>query len=301
MNAATAGVKCTQAAAQSRAVKVPSVRSTQVIGSDKGELYTQGLSGTLPFTYGSVDGGATNGVGTIGGRLGFPLLIGTICMGATSIFFIINAYRKPETAKYQYVSFAVTGIATIAYLCMRCNIGVHYVECAHGSCGQSHALQSNGGQFYPLFWMRYVDWFFTTPFFLLDLCILAQADPFDTFFVMMMNAVCIAAGAVGALKPSANVPFFILGMATFVGFIHKLMTIGDADKVGKERVAHYKKVMMLTMGIWCAYPVMFLLCELTKTVPSDVEIWLYMILDVAAKCGCGLLLVSKHFPDKAAP
>merc|ERR1719261_1530878 len=284
MNAATAGVKCTQAAAQSRAVKVPSVRSTQVIGSDKGELYTQGLSGTLPFTYGSVDGGATNGVGTIGGRLGFPLLIGTICMGATSIFFIINAYRKPETAKYQYVSFAVTGIATIAYLCMRCNIGVHYVECAHGSCGQSHALQSNGCQFYPLFWMRYVDWFFTTPFFLLDLCILAQADPFETFFVMLLNAICIACGAIGALKPSVNVPMFVLGMLTFAGFIQRLFALPGG--------AHYQSVMKLTMGIWCAYPVMFLVCEMSHMVSSDVEVWMYCVLDVAAKCGCCFLLVS---------
>eukprot|EP00666_Eupelagonemidae_sp_cell4sb_P003005 gene3005-381_t len=46
--------------------------------------------------------------------------------------------------------------------------------------------------------------FFTTPFFLLDLCLLAGADVWSTFFVMLLNAICIAAGAVGALKPSVN-------------------------------------------------------------------------------------------------
>lgn len=41
-----------------------------------------------------------------------------------------------------------------------------------------------------VYWMRYVDWFFTTPFFLLDLALLAGADSWDTFYVMLMNAIC---------------------------------------------------------------------------------------------------------------
>merc|ERR1711948_226839 len=58
--------------------------------------------------------------------------------------------------------------------------------------------------------------------------------------------------------------------------------------------AHYQSVMKLTMGIWCAYPVMFLVCEMSHMVSSDVEVWMYCVLDVAAKCGCGFLLVSGH-------
>eukprot|EP00666_Eupelagonemidae_sp_cell4sb_P006900 gene6900-3617_t len=57
---------------------------------------------------------------------------------------------------------------------------------------------------------------------------------------MLLNALCIAAGAVGALKPSVNVPFFVIGMLTFLW--------------GLSKDAHYQKVMKLTMGIWCAYP-----------------------------------------------
>lgn len=230
-------------------------------------------------------------------------MIGTICMFATSVYFVVMAYKVPETRKFQYVSLSVTLIATLAYLCMRANIGVIEVQCAHGKCEiqggtQSAALQTDGGRTYPLFWMRYVDWFFTTPFFLLDLCLLADAGPFDTFYVMLMNAICIAAGAIGALKPAVNVPMFILGMATFAAFIQKLCTLGDDSEKGK----HYRKVMYLTMGIWCAYPVMYLICEMFKIAPTDVEVWLYMILDVSAKCGCGWLLVSNHgFVGKKSP
>merc|ERR1719327_2288416 len=107
---------------------------------------------------------------------------------------------------------------------MRAGIGVIYVECAEHDCdgGPFSALQSHGGKVYPLFWMRYVDWFFTTPFFLLDLCLLAGCDNWVTFFVMLLNAICIVCGAVGALKPSVSIPFFVLGMISFVGFIEKL-------------------------------------------------------------------------------
>jgi bacteriorhodopsin len=267
-------------------------------------LTSKGLKGTLPWDQGSVDGGDSHGFATLGGALGTPLLIGTICMFATSVYFIVQSYRVPkEVRKYQYVSLSVTLIATVAYLCMRANIGVIQVECAKGACDiqgltSSNAIQTHGGKTYPLFWMRYIDWFFTTPFFLLDLCLLAGANNFDTFYVMLQNAICITAGAIGSLKPSVNIPFFVIGMVTFVAFIHKLLGLGDAKDIGEARVAHYKKVMMITMGIWCAYPVMFLLCEMTKTVPTDIEVWLYMILDVSAKCGCGILLVSSHCDGK---
>merc|ERR1719454_89301 len=80
--------------------------------------------------------------------------------------------------------------------------------------------------------MRYVDWFFTTPFFLLDLALLAGADTWDTFYVMLMNAICIAAGAIGALVPACKMPMFALGMITFVMFNAKLF--GAMSSKAKE-------------------------------------------------------------------
>lgn len=243
----------------------------------------------LPNMYGSVDGGTEHGIGTFGtGPLSLPLMIGFLCMLLTTVWFYVKSRSAAQEAtKFYYVSMSVTGIATVAYLCMRANIGISYVECSGGSCmGNAIAAQTGGGKTYPLFWMRYIDWFFTTPFFLLDLCLLADADCWVTFFVMLLNAICIACGAVGALKPSVSIPFFVLGCLTFVGFIEKLW--------GLSKNEHYQLVMKLTMGIWCAYPVMFVACEMTHSVTTEVEVWLYCILDVAAKCGCGVLLVIGH-------
>merc|ERR1711920_183737 len=108
----------------------------------------------------------------------------------------------------------------------------------------------------------------------------------------LLNAICIACGAIGALKPSVNVPMFVLGMLTFAGFIQRLFALPGG--------AHYQTVMKLTMGIWCAYPVMFAVCEMSHMVSTDVEVWMYCILDVAAKCGCGFLLVNGHERESKA-
>ena len=67
-------------------------------------------------------------------------------------------------------------------------VGPNGVYCILRFCGGGVAENIATGR--PVYWMRYVDWFFTTPFFLLDLALLAGADAWDTFYVMLMNAIC---------------------------------------------------------------------------------------------------------------
>merc|ERR1712048_557189 len=86
------------------------------------------------------------------------------------------------------------------------------------------------------YYARYLDWFFTTPFFLLDLCLLAGADVWSTFYVMLLNALCIAAGAFGALNPRVGWPCFIFGMVTFVMFNAQLFgsMLAKAGEMGDD-------------------------------------------------------------------
>merc|ERR1719405_273470 len=114
----------------------------------------------------------------------------------------------------------------MAYLAMASGAGVTY------SSGDGHAV----------YWMRYVDWFFTTPFFLLDLALLAGADTWDTFYVMLLNAICIGCGAIGALVESCRYSMFFLGMVTFVLFNQKLFgsMSAEAGKFGSDVAGKYK-------------------------------------------------------------
>merc|ERR1719240_179816 len=204
------------------------------------------------------------------------LVAGTGCMGASTVAF--QQMASDDTKRFNYVAMGVTGIATMAYLAMACGAGYTDVD------GRD------------VYWMRYVDWFFTTPFFLLDLALLAGADTWDTFYVMLMNAICIATGAIGALVPSCKLPMFALGMITFVMFNDKLFgaMASKAKDLGDAVASKYSTVTSLTMGIWCAYPAMYLICEVFRMVPIETEIMIYVVLDVAAKCGCSFLLLGSH-------
>jgi bacteriorhodopsin len=206
---------------------------------------------------------------------------GTVCMGGSTIAFQMMA--QEETKRFNYVAMAVTGIATMAYLAMFCGAGITEID------GRD------------VYWMRYVDWFFTTPFFLLDLALLAAADNYDTFYVMLMNAICIASGAIGALNPDAKMPMFILGMVTFVMFIVKLFgaMMTKAQSLGADVGAKYTSVTATTMAIWCIYPAMYLAAEVYHVVTVEQEVLIYAIIDVVAKCGMGFLLLGSHDVLKA--
>merc|ERR1719265_538481 len=133
---------------------------------------------------------------------------------------------KEESKRFNYVAMAVTGIATLAYLSMFFGVGVTDVN--------GHAV----------YVARYVDWFFTTPFFLLDLALFAGADDADTFYVMLLNALCIAAGAIGALNPDCAWAMFTFGMVCFALFNMKLFG-GIASKAadcGPDVAGRYQLV-----------------------------------------------------------
>jgi len=204
------------------------------------------------------------------------LASGCVCMALSTLGFQMMAGK--DSKRFHYVAMAVTGIATMAYLAMFCGAGIKEVD------GRN------------IYWMRYVDWFFTTPFFLLDLGLLARADMWDTFYVMLVNAICIVSGAIGALTPEARIPMFILGMITFVAFNMKLFgaMMAQAGNLGADVAKKYSTVTTLTMGIWCAYPVMYVLCEITGILPEGIEVCAYAVLDVIAKCYCGYLLLSNE-------
>merc|ERR1719473_458776 len=146
---------------------------------------------------------------------------------------------------------AVTGIATLAYLSMVYGVGVVYID------------------HHPVY-----------------LALFANADSSDTFYVMLLNALCIASGAIGATNPDCAWPMFIFGMVTFGMFNQKLFGSMNAAaaSLGPGVRGTYNTVAGGTMLLWCAYPIMYFACELTHSLSIEQEVTAYAILDVAAKC-----------------
>eukprot|EP00438_Fugacium_kawagutii_P022934 Skav226771 [mRNA] locus=scaffold8:188038:188643:- [translate_table: standard] len=185
---------------------------------------------------------------------------------------------QESTKRFNYVAALVTAVAATAYCSMAYGLGVEEV---------------NGRNIY---YMRYVDWLFTTPLLLLDLALLAGSDFWDTFYIIGMDVIMVLAGGLACFCPAGKWPLFTIGMVVFVLFLHKLFTAtsASAQKLGGEVYKKFTTLSTISMGIWWVYPVLFILCEGTNTLPEELEVLTYAIIDVIAKCGMGFLLLGNH-------
>jgi len=205
-------------------------------------------------------------------------------MSVSTLAFLQMA-KEDSTKRFNYVALMVTAIAATAYCSMAFGLGVHEV---------------NGRNVY---YMRYVDWFFTTPLLLLDLAMLAGSDFWDTFYVIGMDCIMILAGALATFSTDGGKwPLFMIGMVAFVLFLSKLFTSmsASAQKLGGAVHSKFMTVARVSMGIWWVYPLLFALCEGTNVLSEELEVLTYAIIDVTAKCGVGFLLLMNHDVLEAA-
>merc|ERR1719231_818066 len=84
--------------------------------------------------------------------------------------------------KYHIITFGITAIASLAYLTM---------ATGHGA----YIRPFDGREF---FYARYIDWAFTTPLQLLDICGFAGASNDQTIWLLGVDFLMIIAGLIGA-------------------------------------------------------------------------------------------------------
>lgn len=131
---------------------------------------------------------------------------------------------------------------------------------------------------------RYTDWFISTPFMLLVLCMfLAKEHQVDFrfhmfFLVVLLNFSMLAVGYMGETgrinKPAACGVGFLFFAALF-GYIWHTFMVGD-DSSGASLFT-----FMLFVIVWSIYGVVFLLNAKARNVS-------YNILDLIAKCLVGI-------------
>jgi bacteriorhodopsin len=107
------------------------------------------------------------------------------------------------------VTAGVVSVAAIAYFSMGSNLGFTPI--------QVEFPRSNPkvrGQYREIFWVRYVDWFITTPLLLMDL-LLTAGMPWPTIlWVILVDEIMIVTGLVGALVRSGyKWGYFVFGMS----------------------------------------------------------------------------------------
>ncbi|KAF4944096.1 hypothetical protein FSARC_14764 [Fusarium sarcochroum] len=214
-------------------------------------------------------------------------------MTISTIAFIGAGMMKPRTHRiFNYITASITMVAAIAYFTMASNLGwtpipVEYQRSDHRVAGIYREI----------FYVRYVDWFITTPLLLMDLLLTAGMPWPTVLWVILVDWVMIITGLVGALvKSSYKWGYFAFGCAALAYIVYQLAWEAriHANHVGSDVGRTFMICGTLTLVVWIAYPIAWGVCEGGNIISPDSEAVFYGILDLIAKPVFGALLLWGH-------
>ncbi|KAH0261112.1 family A G protein-coupled receptor-like protein, partial [Aureobasidium melanogenum] len=203
----------------------------------------------------------------------------TVCAVMTTCTFVFLGLgiTKPRQHRiFHYITAAITMVAAIAYFSMASNLGWTPIDVEF--------MRSDPvvrGVNREIFYVRYIDWFITTPLLLMDL-LLTAAMPWPTLlFVVLVDEVMIVTGLVGALvRSSYKWGYFAFGCAALFYVVWVL--VWEARRHANA------------LGSDILYPLAWGLCEGGNVISPDSEAIFYGILDLFAKPVFGALLIWGH-------
>ncbi|KAI9824351.1 MAG: ion channel activity [Phylliscum demangeonii] len=211
---------------------------------------------------------------------------------ATLVFFGLS-FTVPRTWRlFHYITASITLVAAIAYFTMASNLGWTPIDVEY-----RRTRSVVRGVNREIFYVRYIDWFITTPLLLTDI-LLTAGLPWPTILVtLLLDEVMIVTGLVGALvRSSYKWGFFTFGCVAMLAVLYNVLWVGrmHARPLGADINRTYLSVAGLTVFLWCLYPIAWGLCEGGNVISPDSEAIFYGILDILAKIVFGILLLLGH-------
>jgi bacteriorhodopsin len=232
------------------------------------------------------------------------LWIGTIGMALGAV--VIYALGSKGSQHHRVASVFVCAIAACMYLLM--------------AFGQGDVIVTQDNLFFTpdgvvdvesaslVYWARYLDWVFTTPLLLIGLLTLglravsgqgeAVRDRLGLVAgVVGADVLMIITGLFGALSMNSQHKYiwFAISCGFFLAVIAAVWgpVRAAAAEQGGGVAALYTKLAGILTVLWFIYPILWLLgTEGTGTISLDLEVIVFTIIDLTAKVGFGILLVT---------
>ncbi|KAF1947259.1 putative opsin-like protein [Clathrospora elynae] len=214
-------------------------------------------------------------------------------MTVSGFCFIALAYRKQRRDRlFHYLTAAVVFVAAIAYFTMGSNLGFTPIHVEY-----SRSNPKVSGSYRSIYYVRYIDWFITTPLLLLDL-LLTAGMPWPTLlWVIIVDWIMIITGLIGALVDSRyKWAYFAFGCFALVYIVYQLVWESriHARAYGRDVERVFTMCGSLTTVLWILYPVAWGLSEGGNVIAPDSEAVFYGVLDFLAKPIFGALLIWGH-------
>ncbi|KXH60973.1 bacteriorhodopsin [Colletotrichum salicis] len=215
-------------------------------------------------------------------------------MAVSTLVFLGMGFAKRETHRiFHYITATITFVACIAYFSMGAGLGQVPIQVEFPRDNS----QVGGAGTREIYYVRYIDWFITTPLLLLDLLLTAGMPWPSIMIALLADEIMIVTGLVGALtSTSYKWGYWVFGMFAFFYVVYALVVDGrkHASALGGQVSSTYRNCGVLTIFLWFLYPIAWGVAEGGNLIHPDSEAVFYGILDVLAKPGFGLLLLWGH-------
>lgn len=219
----------------------------------------------------------------------------TVCavmICATGAFMGLS-FTKPRSERiFHYITAGIVMIAAVAYFSMGANLGWTGIQVEFERSSPKVA-----GNIRQIFYVRYIDWFLTTPLLLLDLLLTCGLPTPTIAYTILLNEIMVVTGLIGALvKSSYKWGYYTFGCIAFLFVAWTVVIEGrsHAAALGSDINRVYTICGVWTIGLWFIYPIAWGLSEGGNVIASDSEAIFYGILDILAKPVFGALLIWGH-------
>jgi bacteriorhodopsin len=182
--------------------------------------------------------------------------------------------------QFYFATCFATAISTFAYYAML--------------SGQGWLITPNCRQ---LFYVRYLEWFFSTPLILLDLGMIAGADVGLLAAILGAQMLLVFGGFMASIS-SGHIKWlwFVLSLMVFAAVLF-VMIRGFRKLIERSHpaiVEVYSKCSWLSAITWSLYPVVFIFSVGTGDWSPNFEIMIYGVLDILSKSVFGFVLLLSH-------
>jgi len=226
------------------------------------------------------------------------LALGTFLMLLGGFYFVVKGWgvEDPKAKEYYAITIMIPMIAFASYLSMFFGFGFADVEVFFGESLNAAVGEHGAEGTLRIYWARYADWLFTTPLLLADLGLLAGADPREIAGIALVDVFMIVTGLVGAVEAVFAFRFIWWFVSTvalvFILYFLYFSFTRAASQQSEEAQSTFKLLRNLTVVLWAVYPIWWLVgTEGVGAVNLFVETLGFMVLDVSAKVGFGIILL----------
>lgn len=226
------------------------------------------------------------------------LLVVTVLMGLSSLVFFALAARVtlPKRVIHTLVSITTT-VSFIVYLALATGEGIvwksHSITERHKHVPNTHHVI-----YRQVFWLRYVNWFLTSPLILTSLALLSGLPGANLVVGIVAEWVMLSSGLLGtfASHTGRRWVWFVISCLGYLTVVYEMGFHGQKAARTKDNQTKrfYALIAMLTLLFKAVYPVVLAAGVLDFKITLDAETILYAILDIFVQGILGYWLLIIH-------